>query len=208
MSKKLTVTTLLFDDFELLDVFGPLEMFGISNMMKDGFELKFVSETGTATKSSAGPVSVVDYSFSDEVPSDILLIPGGMGTRVQIENNNLITWLSKQSKKAKIVASVCTGSALLARSGIIDNMPATTNKMAFEWVSSINSKVNWQPCARWVQAGSIYTSSGVSAGMDMALAMIANIYDQETAEQVANGAEYDWHKDASYDPFSKIYGLS
>ncbi len=208
MSNKLTITTLLFDDFELLDVFGPLEMFGLAKMLEGNVELKFVSEKGNNIKSSAGPESVVDYSFADNITSDILLIPGGMGTRLQVNNDNLISWLSAQCKKSTIVASVCTGAALLAKTDFLDDVPATTNKAAFEWVSSINSKVKWQPAARWTESGNTFTSSGVSAGTDMSLAILAKIYGQKTAEKIANTAEYEWNQDASYDPFSKIYGLT
>ncbi len=207
MSEKLIVTTLLFEGFELLDVFGPLEMFGFTNVLKENIELKFVSENGQPVKSSAGPISVVDYSFSDVVVSDVLIIPGGMGTRTEVNNKALIKWLAYQCEKTKIISSVCTGSALLAKAGVLDHLSATTNKMAFKWVSSINSKVDWVPEARWVESNDIYTSSGVSAGMDMVLSIIAKLYGQEVAMQVANGTEYEWHQDASYDPFAKLHGL-
>lgn len=207
MSKKLTITTLLFEDFELLDVFGPLEMFGFANVLKKNIELKFVSENGKPVKSSAGPVSIVDYSFEEIVPSDILIIPGGAGTRTEINNKVLIQWISNQCKKTNIISSVCTGAALLAKAGVLDYLPATTNKIAFNWVASINSKVEWIPVARWVESNNIYTSSGVSAGMDMALSIIAKLYGRDIAIQVANGAEYEWHQDSSYDPFSKIHNL-
>ena len=77
MSRKIIVTTLLFPDFELLDVFGPLEMFGLSGMSNNEIELKFVSETGGLISSNVGLKSASDYSFKDNVPSDILLVPGG-----------------------------------------------------------------------------------------------------------------------------------
>ena len=198
---------MLFDGFELLDVFGPLEMFGFTNILKDNIELKFISENGLPVKSSAGPTSVVDYSFSDVIHSDILIIPGGAGTRTEVNNKVLIKWLTHQCDKTNIIASVCTGAALLAKAGILDNLTATTNKMFFEWVTSINSKVEWIAEARWIESNNIYTASGVSAGMDMALSLISKLYGQEVAMQVANGTEYEWHQDASYDPFAKLHGL-
>ena len=207
MHKKLLITTLLFENFELLDVFGPLEMFGIANILNAEIELKFVSEKGGFSKSSAGPVSLVDYSFNDEFISDILFVPGGMGTRIEVDNDILIKWLAKHCQNTKIIASVCTGAALLAKAGVIGTVPATTNKMAFEWVKSIDTSVKWVPEARWVKSGNIYTSSGISAGMDMALAIISELFSQEVAEQVANRAEYEWHKNPSYDPFAKLNGL-
>ena len=105
------------------------------------------------------------------------------------------------------MTSVCTGSALLASAGLLENMKATTNKEAFAWTTSYGDKVNWQREARWVEDGKFFTSSGVSAGMDMSLALIARLLGQETAEKGANWAEYEWHKDANRDPFAKIHGL-
>lgn len=205
--KKLVIVTLLFDGFELLDVFGPLEMFGFTNIIKENIELKFVSENGLPVKSSAGPISVVDYSFNDVIHSDILIIPGGAGTRIEVNNKTLIKWLIQQCDKSKIISSVCTGAVLLAKAGVLDHLPATTNKMVFEWVSSVNSKVEWVPEARWVESENIYTSSGVSAGIDMTLSIISKLYGKDTAIRVATGTEYEWHQDASYDPFAKIHGL-
>jgi transcriptional regulator GlxA family with amidase domain len=104
--------------------------------------------------------------------------------------------------------SVCTGAALLARSGLLDNRRATTNKMNFAWVAGNGPKVNWIKEARWVEDGKFWTSSGISAGIDMALAVIAQISSSETADQVATRMEYDWHRDAHLDPFAKIHGLA
>lgn len=208
MHKKIVVTTLLFPDFEVLDVFGPLEMFGLSGMLNKEIELKFVSETGGLVKSNVGPQSASDYSFDDDVISDVLIVPGGNGTRVQVENPVLINWLKKQTERTQIVTSVCTGAALLAKAGILDGCSATTNKMVFDWVSSINEKVHWIPKARWVKSGNIYTSSGVSAGMDMALSVIEELYDLEHAQKVANCAEYRWDRDSENDPFAELYGLA
>ena len=112
-----------------------------------------------------------------------------------------------QSANAEYVTSVCTGSALLAKAGILDGIRATTNKMAFEWASAQSSKVIWEKQARWVEDGKFFTSSGVSAGMDMSLAVIAKLLGHEVAEQAATWAEYDWHRDAGWDPFAKVHGL-
>lgn len=208
MAGKIVVTTLLFPNFELLDVFGPLEMFGLSGMLNKEIELKFVSETGGLVKSNVGPQSASDYSFTDDVPSDILLIPGGNGSRAQVENPVVLDWLEKQAERTNIVASVCTGAALLAKAGILDAHSATTNKMVFDWVSSLNEDVNWVPKARWVKSGNIYTSSGVSAGIDMALSVIEELYGVEHAQKVADCAEYEWNRDSENDPFAELYGLA
>jgi transcriptional regulator GlxA family with amidase domain len=102
--------------------------------------------------------------------------------------------------------SVCTGSALLARAGLLDGIRATSNKRAFDWVVSQGPAVKWIGQARWVEDGKFATSSGVSAGIDMALAIIARVLGTETAEKDAIGMEYEWHRDAAWDPFAKIWG--
>jgi transcriptional regulator GlxA family with amidase domain len=84
---------------------------------------------------------------------------------------------------------------------------ATTNKRAFAWATSQGDKVNWEKEARWVEDGKFFTSSGVSAGMDMSLAVIGKLLGQETADQIAIWTEYEWHREAGWDPFAKIHGL-
>ena len=89
----------------------------------------------------------------------------------------------------------------------MDGIRATTNKMAFEWVASQGEKVHWVKQARWVEDGKYITSSGVSAGIDMSLAIISKLLGQEIAEQTASSAEYEWHRDADQDPFASLYNL-
>ena len=199
-----SIGVVLFHEFELLDVFGPLEMYG---MAPENFKICLVAEKCGAVASWQGPKSITEHEFSEEDQYDILLVPGGIGTRRQVDNLTLLEWLRKQSMGAEYVTSVCTGSALLARAGVLDGVRATTNKRAFGWVISQGDKVNWEKQARWVEDGKFFTSSGVSAGMDMSLALISRLLGQETAEQIAIRTEYEWHRDPSWDPFAKIHGL-
>jgi putative intracellular protease/amidase len=204
MSNKRSIGVLLFEGFELLDVFGPLEMYG---MAADHFDIRLICEHGGVIASHQGPESIVDCSFCNAQAFDLLLVPGGPGTRHEVGNQVLLDWLKDQSQRATLVTSVCTGSALLAKSGVLDGVRATTNKLAFDWVTSQSEKVQWQKQARWVEDGKFFTSSGVSAGIDMSLAVIAKLVSQQAAEQAANFAEYDWHRDPSWDPFAKLHGL-
>jgi putative intracellular protease/amidase len=199
-----TLATLLFPDFELLDVYGPLEMFGI---LKDEFDIRMVSETTEPVGGRSGPRTAVDALISDDTRYDMLLIPGGFGTRDLIANETILEWVRKQCETAELVTSVCTGSTLLSAAGVLDGKKATTNKMSFEWATSFGPNVDWQKQARWVWDDKFVTSSGVSAGMDMSLAVIAELVDEQSAQKVAIATEYDWHKDASWDPFAKIHGL-
>ena len=99
--------------------------------------------------------------------------------------------------------SVCSGSALLAKAGLLDGRRATSNKMFFQLARSQSDRVQWVTAARWVEDGPFATSSGVSAGTDMALAVIAKLYGRERAEQIAIQTEYSWHRDADRDPFAQ-----
>ena len=115
-----TIGALIFPDFELLDLYGPLEMF---SMFPDEFEQRIVAQYSPDVPSSAGPRTAVDDQIVEQDDYDILLVPGGRGTRKDIENEVLIDWLRRAAAKAEIVASVCTGSALLARAGILELRP-------------------------------------------------------------------------------------
>jgi len=204
MSDRISVGVVLFDGFELLDVFGPLEMFG---QLPNHFELCLVAENGDIVASNQGPRSVLDFGFDSSPQFNMLLVPGGSGTRREVHNPELLEWLRSQADNAQYVTSVCTGSALLARAGLLDGRRATTNKAAFDWVTSQSDQVDWQKQARWVEDERFFTSSGVSAGMDMALALIAEITDLDTAKQVATWSEYEWHQNQDWDPFAAIHDL-
>ena len=205
MGSKRTLGVVLFEGFELLDVFGPLEMFGLA---ADHFEIRLISESGGVVASRQGPKSICDDSFQSAPAIDVLLVPGGIGTRREVNNPVLLNWLKKRSQHAELVASVCTGSALLAKAGVLDGLRATSNKLAFAWAASQSEKVQWQQQARWVEDGKVFSSSGVSAGIDMALAVIAKLVSQQAAEDAANFAEYTWQRDADCDPFASVVGVS
>ncbi len=202
-----TLGVLLFEGFELLDVFGPCEAYGIGDL-GGAIRLAMVAEKSGPVVSAQGPQAVAEFSFGDCPPLDIILVPGGIGTRREVENATLIAWLRARAATAELVTSVCTGAALLARAGLLDGLRATTNKRAFAWVQSQGPKVDWIEQARWVEDGKFATSSGVSAGIDMALAIIARLVSAEMAEQAAIAMEYEWHRDAAWDPFAKIHGLA
>jgi len=199
-----TIGALIFPGFELLDMFGPLEMFG---MLEDTPEIRMIAETSEPVKSRQGPATVVDAVLADGTAFDLLLVPGGPGTRTEVNNAALIEWLGEAADSSDLVATVCTGSALLARTGRLDGVAATSNKAAFGWVVEQGPQVGWKPEARWVEDGKFMTSSGVSAGMDMALAAIQRLYGPAEAERIATRTEYDWKRDPSWDPFAKIAGL-
>ena len=195
----LKVAAVVFPEFELLDLFGPLELLGL---LRDRASLSIVAEHADPVASSQGPKTVVDLPMADVAAVDVLLVPGGWGTRREVQNEPCLQLLRKFAGQARYVTSVCTGSALLARAGLLDGKKATSNKLAFDWVVTQGPNVTWVKDARWVEDGTYFTSSGVSAGMDMALGLIQRIYGRPTSLQIAKGAEYTWHEDPLVDPFA------
>lgn len=193
------VAALVFPGFEVLDLFGPIEMLW---MPKDQFPISIVAETRGEVESAQGAKVVADCAFSDATSFDIILVPGGRGTRREVSNSALLDWLKWVEPQAKYVTSVCTGSAVLAKAGLLDGRRATSNKNAFDWVTSQGPNVNWVREARWVEDGKFFTSSGVSAGMDMALGLIERIMGRAVSEQVARSSEYTWQKDSAFDAFA------
>jgi putative intracellular protease/amidase len=193
--------SIFYNDFELLDAYGPLEMFGA---LGDKIELVTIAEQAGPVRSSVGPKTIADYSFDNAPALDLILIPGGIGTIAELKNDALLNFLTERCPQSQVTMSVCTGSALLAKAGLLDGLAATTNKMFFELARSQGSNTQWQEAARWVDAGQYVTSSGVSAGTDMALAVIERLFGSELAEMVMNYTEYQWHQNADQDPFAGL----
>lgn len=202
------VAVVLFDGFTVLDVYGPVQAFGATRVMKDDgtphrfFQVFTVAERKGSIKSGEGPSTEADYTFADVPDFDILVVPGGFGTRQAVNDEGFLTKLGAISRRAPITTTVCTGSALLARTGLLNDRPATSNKISWDWVLSQGPKVLWKRKARWVDDGNLVTSSGVSAGIDMTLALVARLYDRDTALAAAKNMEYVWHDREDDDPFA------
>lgn len=199
-----TLGVVLYPEFEVLDAFGPIEMFGNLPGM---IEVVTVAEKAGPVTSAQGPAVVARYGFADSPKLDLVLVPGGFGTRAEVENEAMLDFIRRVCTDAEIAMTVCTGTAILARAGVLDGKRATTNKMLFEWVSQQGPNVTWVKEARWVEDGKFATSSGVSAGIDMALAVIARLNGPAVSDSLAVATEYEWHRDAAWDPFAKIHGL-
>src|SRR5258705_2980053 len=142
----MNVAVLLFEDFETLDVFGPVEILG---RLKGKYQISFYSESGGLVKNGHG-VTIVTENI-DEIKNgvDIFLIPGGYGTRKEVDNILLIDTIREICRLSRFVMTVCTGTALLAKTGLLNGRKATTNKRAFDWVTTQGQHVNWIRKARW-----------------------------------------------------------
>ena len=191
------VTAILFEGFETLDMFGPVEMLGASGQ----FNVRFFSLDGGVVKSYQG-VPVVTEPFESIAEPNVLLLPGGMGVYDMLENEAFINRLSELSKQARYVLSVCNGAFLYAKAGVLDGKLATTYKARMGKAEEMFPQVKWQHNARWTVDDNLYVSSGVSAGTDMALGFIADVCGEDCARETARYAEYTWNCDPSNDPFA------
>ena len=195
----MNVGVLLFDNFETLDVFGPVEILGRN---KSDYQITFYSLSGGQIKNEHGILMQTEPLKNIKEGTDVFLIPGGLGTRKEVDNIQLVDVIRQISNQSKYVLTVCTGSALLAKTGLLDGKKATSNKRAFDWVTTQGNKVNWIKKARWVVDDKYYTSAGVSAGMDMTLGFLADIHGVEFARTVAFQIEYNWQENKDEDNFS------
>lgn len=197
-----TVNSVLYHGFETLDVFGPVEIMG---RLKDHFHVRFYSREGGIIHSSQN-VPVMTEAFEDLNPeNNILFIPGGDGVKNLVKDAHYAGMLKSFAEVSAYVLTVCTGSILLSKTGLLDGKKATSNKRLFFWTGKESPHVNWVRKARWVKEGKFYTSSGISAGMDMALGFVADLLGYEIAKKQSVEIEYDWKEDKDWDPFSEIY---
>lgn len=194
----------VFPGFETLDYFGPIEMLG---GFGEEIELITVAQGQDPVSSVHGQRIVIDKTIAEKNDYDLVLIPGGDAALIVAKDEELTQWIREASANAERVMAVCTGTVLLGIAGVLDGRKATTNKLDFMKTVPLAPNVDWVKEARWVKDGKFYTSSGVSAGMDMALAVMEDLFGGEMADRIALGCEYEWHKDASRDPFAKTAGL-
>ena len=193
-----TLGILLFPEFETLDVFGPLQMFG---MLPEQISIVLIAEKQGLVKSNQGQEVLAEFDWQNAPHLDFLLVPGGKGTRREVNNQQLLHWIKSRAISAELILFVCTGAALLAKAGVLNNHKATTNKLAFDWVVEQGPQVNWIKKARWVDDGSVITSSGISAGIDMSLYVIARLFGEKIRDELAKRTEYNLSLDPSVDPF-------
>lgn len=193
------VDIVLFPGFELLDVFGPVE---VLSMEDERVEVRLLGPVAGPVASSQGAEILAPSAWPDAEAPDIVLVPGGAGTRHLVHDRAFLAWLRDWAAGAEIVASVCTGSAVLAATGLLDSYRATSNKLVYAWATGFGTSVDWQPRARWVVDGNRWTSSGVSAGTDMALALLDTIIGPGAGDRAAQQIEHERNADPHRDPFA------
>jgi putative intracellular protease/amidase len=190
------INCLLFDDFETLDLFGPVEVFGKCNEC----HIDYYSLNGGEIKNRDN-VRILSKNIDIIEKYDVLLIPGGRGTRILVDNNEFIHKLKNIVEKSMWCLTICTGSALLAKTGLLDNCEATSNKRSFEWVKTNGKNVIWKNKARWVVDKKYYTSSGISAGIDMSFGFIYDLFGEQKVNEISRIMEYNWNNNKDTDPF-------
>eukprot|EP00775_Hariotina_reticulata_P011636 gene11636-11781_t len=196
----------LYEGFEPLDVVGPLNIFGVIPEIK----ILWIAETHTVTSSTGHMKLNAEASLQDARPGgvhklDWLIVPGGIGWAQQQHNTTLLSFLKEWNQPdsgLQLCLSVCTGSGLLAAAGLLDGCRATSNKSIFDTIASAYPAVNWIRHARWVEDGQIVTSSGVSAGTDMAVYVVKKMLGVAKAKASLKYNEYIANTDQHNDPYA------
>ena len=198
---RLNVGILVFDDVEVLDFAGPFEVFsrtrtvaGADSRRTDDsapFETFTVARTHTAITAIGGLVVVPRYSWTDAPVIDLLVVPGGFGTRALLHDEAVLDWIRRAGSASRQVTSVCTGALLLAQAGLLRGKQATTHWAALDLLASIDSTIHVQRDRRVVHDG-VFTSAGVSAGIDMSFAVVEAICGRAVAAETAHYIEYPW----------------
>ncbi len=187
------VCTVIFDGVEVLDFCGPFEVFSVTGGRQGltPFEVCTVAEEAKAVTARGGLSVNPEYSFASCLRPDILLVPGGMGTRREMNNPKMLRWLKDRAAEAELVLSVCSGALLLAKAGLLDGLAATTHHGALDELRAINSSITIDCSQRFIDNGRIIVSGGISAGIDMSLHVVARLLGKEQALETARYMEYE-----------------
>ena len=194
MNRSRNLAILIFDDVEVLDFCGPFEVFSVAGRGDDfnPFSVYTVAEKSEPII-ARNHLSVNPRCTILDCPQpDILLVPGGYGTRREMHNTTLIDWIKGRSQEAELVLSVCTGALLLAKAGLLEGLAATTHHGAIELLKEVAPNTTIQESKRIVDNGRIIVSAGISAGIDMSLYVISKLLGEEQALKTAQYMEYDW----------------
>jgi transcriptional regulator GlxA family with amidase domain len=185
-----TIGMLLFDDVEELDFVGPWEVFTSLYASKLEGRVLTISERGGAVRCAKGLRVSVDHSFADAPDLDVLLVPGGQGTRREVNNPAVIEWIRKVGERCQWVTSVCTGALLLHEAGFAKGRRVTTH-WAFVEQLRARGDVTVLDGPRYVRDGNLVTAAGISAGIDMALWLVGQLHTPEVARRVQRYVQYD-----------------
>ena len=184
---------LLFDGTEELDAIGPWEVLSswTQNYPEDGYQVSCLSHTGDPVRCAKCLVVHAHHSYADSPPLEVLIYPGGRGTRAHLDDEAQLDWVRRQRSAVPLMTSVCTGSLVYAAAGLLTGRPATTHWGSLDVLAELDPTIDVRPDARFVDDGDVITASGVSAGIDMALHLVQRLAGTQRARQVRRAIQYD-----------------
>lgn len=188
-----TIGILLFPEVEELDAIGPWEVlaFWSREFPQDRWSVTTVSHSGGLVECAKGLVVNSEHSYADAPPLDVLVYPGGRGTRRQLTDPEQLEWVREQRRQTGLLASVCTGSLVFAAAGLLKDRPATTHWASLRLLAELDPTIEVRADDRFVDDGDVITSAGISAGIDMALHLVARLGGTRRAQEVRRGIQYD-----------------
>jgi len=197
MTKTRSVGIFIFPDVEVLDFCGPFEVFSVAGhqVSPGSFEVFTVAQQAEPLLARNGLNVVPKYTMADAPPIDLLIIPGGQGTRKLVKDNQVLDWIGQRAEQAELLMSVCTGALLLAKHGLLEGLSATTHHLALDLLRELAPETTVRDDVRVVDNGRVLTSAGVAAGIDMSFHVLARLLGRETAEKTARYIEYPWPRD-------------
>jgi transcriptional regulator GlxA family with amidase domain len=198
MAPERTVVILVFDDVEVLDFCGPFEVFSITGRRSDlhPFRVVLVAENDGPVIARNGLSINPQHTFKDCPRADILLVPGGMGTRKLMHNTAVVNWVRRHAAETELVLSVCTGALLLAKAGLLDGLEATTHHGALDLLRETAPTARVSAGVRFVDNGPVITSGGIAAGIDMSLYVVARLLGKDVAAETARYMEYPLERES------------
>ena len=194
INQKRRVCIVIFDEVEVLDFCGPFEVFSATGGRQGltPFEVCTVAEQNRAVKARGGLSINPAYKFENCPRPDILLMPGGMGTRREMNNPAMLDWLRRNAEGAELILSVCSGALVLAKAGLLNGLTATTHHGALDELRAIDPDIAVDREKRFIDNGRVIVSAGISAGIDMSLHVVARLMGKEQALETARYMEYEW----------------
>lgn len=193
MAETRNLAILLFDDAEVLDFCGPLEVFSVASNVgeRPSFDVFTVAEKSPILARNGLSVNP-DHTLDTCPKPDVLLVPGGIGSRREIHNASLIDWIKRNADAAELVLSVCTGALLLGKAGLLEGLEMTTHHVAYDALRGIVPNGTVHEDRRYVDNGKIITSAGIAAGIDMSLHVVERLLGPAIAMATARHMEYPW----------------
>lgn len=196
------VGILIFPTVEVLDFCGPYEVFSVTRLDEERrraesspFEVRLVAETIDPVVATGGLRVIPDATLETCPPLDILVVPGGWGTRAAMSNQRVLKWIAERASGIETLTSVCTGAMLLGQIGLLDGRRATTHWRSLEWMRQSFPSVTVEDKLHVVEDGEVLTSAGISAGIDMALRVVARYFGEAVGRATARHMEYPFPDD-------------